>query len=199
MKNIPNKSKGYTIIETMISVAIFLVIVEFGMGSLLGASSLHKKSQDMRSILDSLSFIIDDISRNVRTGFKYQCFRKNTDATLSPATLGNPRSCVDGWAIAFESDAGNTSTLTDQVVYYIASGKIWKSTDGAQNFTTLTADEISIDTVSGFSVLGAESPSGSTNRQQPLIVIRFAGSITYKNVVTPFYIETSASQRLIDI
>lgn len=197
--NIFSKNRGYTIIETMISVAIFLLVVEFGLGSILGANSLHKKSQDMRSLLDSLSFIMDDLSRNLRTGSSYQCFRKVTDPTLSPATLGGPRSCSDGWAIAFESDSGSTGTLTDQIVYYIGSGKIYKSTDGAQNFLALTSDEIVIDSISGFSVLGAESPSSTSNRQQPFVMVRFAGTITYKNIITPFSLQTSASQRLVDI
>jgi len=190
---------GYTIIETMIAVSLFIIIVMAGMGALLNANLLHQKSQSMRSIMDNLSFVMEDMSRNLRTGTNYQCFDAS-HTTLSLATLGAPFSCQNGWAIAFETAGGNTSIYTDQWVYYISNdGKIFKSFDGAQNFVQLTPDEVMINSISsGFSVLGAESPSLG-DRQQPFVIIRLVGSITFKNVVTPFSLQTSVSERVIDI
>ena len=190
---------GYTIIETMIAIALFIVIVMAGMGALLNANLLHQKSQDMRSIIDNLSFVMEDMSRNLRTGFDYQCFDAG-NPTLSPATLGAARSCADGWAVAFEYASGNESTFADQWAYYISNdGKIFKSVDGAGSFVQLTPDEIVIDAASSFSVLGAEPLDPDVDKQQPLIGIRLFGEITYKDVVTPFSLQTSVSQRLVDI
>ena len=45
----------------MISISLFLVVVVFGMNALLNANVVHQKSQDMRSILDNLSFILEDM------------------------------------------------------------------------------------------------------------------------------------------
>jgi len=190
---------GYTIIETMIAVSLFIIIVMAGMGALLNANLLHQKSQSMRSIMDNLSFVMEDMSRNLRTGTNYQCFDAS-HTILSPATLGAPLSCQNGWAIAFETAGGNTSIYTDQWVYYISNdGKIFKSVDGAQNFVQLTPDEVIINSISsGFSVLGAESPSLG-DRQQPFVIVRLVGNITFKNVVTPFSLQTSVSERVIDI
>src|SRR3972149_4215789 len=70
---IENCKGGYTIIETMIAISLFLVIIMAGMGELLNANLLHQKSQNMRSIIDNLSFIMEDMSRNLRTGSKYYC------------------------------------------------------------------------------------------------------------------------------
>lgn len=196
-----NKKSGYIIIETMIAVSLFLVIIMTGMGSLLNANLLHQKSQNMRSIMDNLSFVMEDMSRNLRIGYNYQCFRKGVDTVLSPATLGAPRSCSDGWALSFESTQpilGNPASFADQWVYYVdASGKIWKSTEGATNFTQLTPDEVVVDQISSFSVLGAEGVAGDS--QQPFVSIKLVGKITFKNVVTPFSLQTSVSQRLVDI
>jgi Tfp pilus assembly protein PilW len=199
-KNITKKESGYTIIETMIAVSLFVIIVTIGMGALLNANLLHQKSQSMRSIIDNLSFVMEDMSRNLRTGYNYQCF-DSVHTTLSPATLGSPRSCTNGWAIAFEYQNGETSTYSDQWVYYISSdGKIFKSTNGANNFVQLTPDEIVIDTaLSGFKVIGAEPPSYNGDTQQPFVTIKLVGKITFKNVETPFSLQTSVSQRVIDI
>jgi Tfp pilus assembly protein PilW len=202
-KNIIKKESGYTIIETMIAVSLFIIIVMSGLGALLNANLLHQKSQNMRSIMDNLSFIMEDMGRNLRTGYHYQCFDVNHQI-LSPATLGASQSCPSGWAIAFEIANGNPSTYADQWVYYISNdGKIFKSADGAQSFVQLTPDEVMINsTSSGFSVLGAEPPDYTSppgDQQQPFVILRLVGNITFKNVVTPFSLQTSVSQRLVDI
>ena len=194
-----NKQKfitGYTIIETMISVSLFVVVVMSGMNALLNANLLYQKSQDARSVLDNLNFIMEDISRSLRTGYDYQCF--TSSQPLMSTTLGVPRSCETGLAVAFEMAGGSPASYTDQWVYYISNGKVFKSTDGLRsNGIQLTPNEVVIDSISGFSVLGAESPS--LNTQQPLVLIKLIGSITTKGVTTPFFLQTSVSQRLLDI
>jgi hypothetical protein len=194
------KNSGYTIIETMISVSLFLVIAIYGMGALINANVLHKKSQDMRSIMDSLTFTLEDMSRTLRTGYNYQCF--STGQNLTPANLGAARDCADGWALAFESASGSTATYADQVTYHFSGddangiGTVWKSVDGANTFTRLVPDEVDIDQASGFYVYGA--PGVAVDTIQPYIIIRLVGTITYKSIVTPFSLETSVSQRLLD-
>jgi len=204
------KRGGYTLIETLIAVALFIIVVTIGMGALLNANALYNKSKNMRSIMDNLSFTMEDMSRNLRTGENYQCFDASHGGVPSLATthISYPRSCANGWAIAFEPANGDTSTYgkanADQWVYTISSGAIYKSTNGGAtgSFVQLTPKEVVIDaTASSFSVLGAESPS-SGDYQQPFVTIHLVGKITYgtnNNVVTPFSLQTSVSQRQTDI
>ncbi|SRR5258708_22772965 len=195
---------GYTIIETMIAISLFLVVVMTGMTSLLNASAVHQKSQDMRSILDSTSFIMEDMSRNIRTGSKIHCIIGNDDFT----GLSVPKSSPSGgncWGIAFKPSNGNINNPNDLWVYYISNGEIWKSTQGPYttnaNFVKISPDEASISSISGFTVLGAlpPNPDLSGDNQQPLVLIRLVGTITYKSVITSFSLQTSVSQRLVDI
>lgn len=193
------RNKGYTIIETMIAISLFLVVIMAGMGSLLNANVLHQKSRDMRSIIDNLNFIMEDIGRNLRTGYSYHCLTGNDNL----ANSSTPLSCLSGWGIAFEAAGGSSATNNDQWVYYIDNGKIWKSTDnGTTSFIQLNPAEVFIDSISSFSVLGAEGVA--INQQQPFVTIKLVGRITYKpgtssSVVTPFSLQTSISQRLVDI
>ena len=162
----------------------------------------------MRSIMDNLSFIMEDMSRNLRTGYNYRCITAESD--LSSANIGTAKSGPSCWGIVFEFATGNASNPNDQWVYYIGSDislpgnplAIWKSTVGPytnrSNFIKLTPNEVVIDEPNGFSVLGAEPPSAGDKRQ-PFVTIRLVGIITYKNIVTPFSLQTSVSQRRIDI
>jgi prepilin-type N-terminal cleavage/methylation domain-containing protein len=189
-----SKSAGYTLIETMIAVSIFLIIVMIGMNALLNANLLYNKSKDMRSIMDSLSFTMEDMSRNLRTGINYECIPFNRSLpTTVVATSG--QNCG---GIAFNPATGGT-----EWTYYIGPNltnpntlSLFKIVDGST--VQLTPDEVSIDPVSSFSVLGAENPSSGDN-QQPFVTIHLIGTITYKTVVTPFSLQTSISQRQLDM
>ena len=209
MQNKNNKKNGYTIIETMIAISLFLVVVISGMSAFLNANLLYQKSRDQRSIMDNLSFIIEDMSRNLRTGYHYHCFISGDVIPTSPASaMSSSKSCASGWGIAFETDTGLPGNDNDQWVYYIGQDNslpshplaIWKSTVGpyvASSFVKLTPDEVVLDPVSSFSVLGAESIA--TDSQQPFVTIKLVGSVKYKNITTPFSLQTSVSQRLIDV
>ncbi|MBI3888491.1 hypothetical protein HY311_01725 [Candidatus Nomurabacteria bacterium] len=189
-KNIIKKESGYTILETMIAISLFIVIVMAGMGALLNANLLSKKSQSMRSIMDNLSYVVEDMGRNLRTGYAYHCI---ADGNL---TLTTPLSCASGGGISFKSSLGG------QWVYYIGTyaGKpgIFKSVDGGVTFVQMNPDEVTLSAVSGFSVLGAEPPAGDT--QQPFVTIKLVGTITLNaTTTTTFSLQTSVSQRVIDL
>ena len=206
LKKIHKLNQGYTIIETMISISIFLVVVMTGMGVLLNANAVHRKSQTMRSILDNLSFIMEDMSRNLRTGYNYHCFVSGDTIPSSDNSpiMDDPKSCASGWGIAFEYAFGDPDpgVTNDQWVYYIdGTGKLFKSTQGPyilSNFVQLTPNEVVVNTTaSSFSILGAEAPVG--NQQQPFVIIRLVGTVTINNIATPFSLQTAVSQRLIDV
>lgn len=197
-----SKCRGFTIIETMVSVGLFTVIAVSGMGALLNANSLHQKSGDMRSVIDSLSFIVEDMSRNIRTGYNYRCLAQDDPMTNLTARLSGSN-CK---GIAFESADGNPDDDGDQWVYIIGTRTIggdsiegiFKSTDSSTTFVALNPEEININVVSSsFSILGAEEPLG--DKQQPLVVMKLIGDATSKGIVSPFSLQTAATQRTIDV
>lgn len=190
-----NNQRGYTIIETMIAVSIFLIVVMIGMGALLNANSLHHRSQNMRSIMDNLSFIMEDISRNLRTGYNYHCG--------DSFSIETPLSCASGDIIYFEKSDGDAEDNTDQYGYKIDLAQnatdyaIYRTTDGGGTWILLTSEEIKIDaTNSSFIISGAEPVV--SDAQQPFATIRLIGNILYKTDSTPFSLQTSVSQRLLD-
>ncbi len=208
--NFKNKNKGYTIIETMISISLFLILVITGIGSLLNANVVHNKSRNVRAIMDNLSFIMEDMSRNLRTGYNYRCYygdgNSPTDWGQSGDVITTPRSCENGYAIAFEEAYGNPLNDGDQWVYKITGSPlvIQKSTNSGVTWVPLHGDEIIIPNIPGyfsFSVLGAEPPAlpSGGNKQQPLVIIRLLGNIVYKNLNSSFSLQTMVTQRLVDI
>src|SRR3989344_4154167 len=206
----PKLTTGFTIIETMISIGLFVIIVVFGTGALLNANLVHNKTEDQRSIMDNLSFIMEDMSRNLRTGYNYRCY--DTEIWIDSQdpqidSLDDPLDCFDGGVIVFEEAHGDGAedATNDQWVYRIwqdsvnpTKYNIEKSTNGGLTFVQMNLEEITIKDSSGFDVIGAKPPIDG-DFQQPLIKIHLIGEIKYKDIITPFSLQTTVSQRLIDV
>ena len=203
MAHITKKRGGFTIIETMVSVSLFIIITVIGIGTLLNANLLYNKSQNMRDIVDNLNFVMEEMSRNIRTGYKYHCLDAAVlSVPASSNSLSVPEDCTAGWTIAFEDAHGepnpSVENFNNQWVYSISGGQILKSEDSGVNFTQLTSEEVIVNPdLSGFVVTGAEPSPG--NKEQPLVTIRLVGTVNYRDVVSPFSIQTTVSQRLLDI
>jgi prepilin-type N-terminal cleavage/methylation domain-containing protein len=182
MKIKNNNQRGYTIIETMIAVSIFLVVVMIGMGALLNANSIHQKSQNMRSIMDNLSFIMEDMSRNLRTGTNYV---SNTPDEISFETSNGEQ-----WI--YKIEPVNEYTAISRSINgdaFIPLNPLGEVIIGEASSEFLTSE-----LYSGFSVAGTDPDDG----QQPFVTIKLVGVIRYKDVDTPFSLRTLVSQRLID-
>ena len=201
-------SSGFTLLEAMVAVAIFTVIMVVGISAILNVNSTYKKSQNFRSIIDSLNYMMEDVSRNVRLGSNYHCFNDGDDLDMVANLIVGPQNCAsstDGnLAVGIEPQEGVPSLLTDQFVYHIKERnsditdcELRKSTDGGQSFVSVTPPEIRLNcTLSGFNVYGTDI---SVPENSPRVVIRLNGVVNYKTTVTPFAIQTTASQRTVNV
>ena len=185
-------NKGFTIIETMISIGIFLIIVTIGMEALLNSSFIHSKSESQRSGIDSLSFMMEDMSRNIRMGSQYSC----TDDAGNDFVGDCNSQHQYGEGISFKpSNSDNGHKIT----YYLdGSGDLLKVVDGVSSQLNPTDVNFFSDnnpTDSSFTITGASS----TDSYQPFVTIRLVGEIVSPKGNIPFSLQTSVSQRLIDI
>ena len=72
-KSLPAGRQGFTIIEVMVSVAIFSVVMVVALGALLAMSQSDSRAELLKSAVNSLNFALDEISRTARTGTAYDC------------------------------------------------------------------------------------------------------------------------------
>ncbi|MCX6753268.1 MAG: prepilin-type N-terminal cleavage/methylation domain-containing protein [Candidatus Nomurabacteria bacterium] len=200
MKNFYNIKSGFTIIEVMISVALFSVIIIIGVGSLLNASNLHNKSAKVRSILDNLSFVMEDMSRNLRTGSDYSC-EGGFDCTDGKKLIfinHTPGQSGEKWMYVFLTR--DDPSIGDLVKIVRPSGTPNTDFDAilsaanTADLIPINPEEVQLDSSSGFNVTGADP----NDPVQPYVTIKLSGKILYKSEEIPFKLQTSISQRLID-
>jgi prepilin-type N-terminal cleavage/methylation domain-containing protein len=187
-----NPTRGFSLVEMMVAVALFAVVMTISVGSLLSLVNADKKAQALKSVMNNLNFALENMSRNMRVGTSYHC---STSASV-PADTTTPNDCINGGVlVAFEGHAGDPADSSDQIIYRFTSGRIEKSENGGGSFIAITAPEVTINEMK-FYVTG--TTAGDT--EQPRIVMTISGSAGIKDATeTSFNLQTTISQRLTDI
>ena len=190
-------TQGFTLVEVMIAVSLFIIAVTIGIGAVLNMNSAYHKASSTRSLMDNLSFVMEDMTRNLRLGSEYDCddngdclgggnsikFKDTTGAKYITYSFVN-KVAEDGGGLPDITAYEIGKQITD-----IESGIV-------EEDSTITSPEIDFDiNKSGFTVVGVGI---ETDNGQPLVVIKLAGKIKVKTDYTDFNLETAVSQRLIE-
>lgn len=174
--------RGFTLVEVLVALAIFVVVVLTSIGSLTSMSAANVKSQTTQIIMNNLNFAVESMARGMRVGFDYNCG--------AGIPLNEPNSCPTQGAssIAFQNPRGEIE------IYRLSNNLIEHSKDGGATFLGITAPEIVIENLQ-FYVGGAERGDGL----QPKVLIIVDGTAgTETGEQTSFNIQTTVSQRLLD-
>ncbi len=67
------KEAGFTLIEMIVSLAVFAFVVTISVGALLVLISSNQRLQGEQNVMTNLSFILDSMTREIRTGYAYFC------------------------------------------------------------------------------------------------------------------------------
>lgn len=108
-----SKTRGFTLIEVLVSVALFSVVMVIALGALLAISVSDRKAESLKSVINNLNFAVDGMSRAVRTGSNWGC---DASHTLNP-TAGTDCSTTGANEIIFTS-APTVSNPSGVVTYY---------------------------------------------------------------------------------
>ena len=173
--------KGFTLIELMVSISIFLVVMTISMGAIFSIFDANRKSESLKVVMNNLNLAVDSMSREIKFGSNYHCG--------AGGNIKTPQDCAAGDTyISFLSNQGL------QEIYTINGTSIEKSTDGGRTFLAVTAPEIDIEHLD-FYVVGSLKGDGL----QPKVLIMVKGYSGGKpDTKTEFAIQTLVSQRAPD-
>lgn len=214
MKTYPRykQQAGFTLIELMVASAVFIVITVSGVSVLLNAVNNYRTTSEIRQSMDTLAFVMEDMTRTIRLGTVFHCISWSgadtfqacpMNTTTAPGTMG-------GYFLSLEAFDGSKSDPNDQVMYWISWPsaadadkavlyKKNKSTPGmpagsspmAPLFSPITPSNVYLDaSKSGFSVSDPGDPLAT-----PIITVRLAGVAKYRNTSVPFDIQATVAPR----
>lgn len=189
----PRRSRGFTLIELMVSVSVFVIIMVISMGSILSIFDANKKSQSLRTVMDNLNFTLEVMTRTIRFGTNYHC-----DVTTGDITTPAPVDCALGRSsIVVKASDGR------KVAYKLKTDgngivRIARSINGGTDYF-VTSSDVTITNLT-FRVIGS-LPYSSTPHDlvQPQVIITVNGNAGVRATVkSTFSLQTTVSQRMFD-
>jgi prepilin-type N-terminal cleavage/methylation domain-containing protein len=186
-------SKGFTLVEVLVSVAIFTLTMLIATGAVFTIVDANKKSHNLKSVMTNLNFALETMMRDMRVGSSYVCI----------ATGGNCPNGGDG--VSFTSNMDRDSIGGNDTAEYTfvedsnGMGGIYRWRQCNISFPgcdasaiRITAQEIDIEDMK-FYVVGASTGDG-----QPRVLIKISGYVGVGTTKSTFNIQTTVSQRVID-
>lgn len=229
MRGAERKSEmGFTLIEMIVSLALFSVVVTISVGALLSIISANEQLQEEKSVLTNLSFAIDSMTREIRTGEHYYCGNRNDKSTtymndgttlnmfndsnnldtiFSPADdtsncyNGNPSNQRFHGLVFSEGGGSLTGIPGGRILYYYdnVTDKIYRRI-GNQAAQSIVSSNIRI-TDMRFFVSGAQPLSDNDNQNDQAAVTIFIEAVASTTEALPktYHIQTTVTQRALDL
>lgn len=177
MKNIQKTIAGFTLIEVLVSMTLFVTAMSIGVMAVVGMDSASKRIRSKDQAVQSAYYVIDSLSRSIRMGCKYKCIQGDASNCTGISYLDQDRKEVELW---YDSSLGVLK----------------------RKYPAISNSEVSLhDTyVLGFSsfrfVVGGEIPDDVI---QPYISMRMLARYDYKGVRYTIPLQTMLTQRRLDL
>ncbi len=221
MKKISEQS-GFTLIEIIVSLGVFSTVVTIAVGALLVLVAANQQLQIEQSVMTNLSFALDSMTREIRTGTAYNCDSApnvNAGGTgNNPFAEGNDLDVVhevDDYddcdapeaddvlrGLSFIESGDSISGGGDRVLYFFDSDEqtIYRriGTEAAMPVISPTSGTVINDFV--FWVTGTEplESAFSGRLQQPAVTI-FIDASSAEEPDKHYYLQTTVTQRTLDL
>ena len=196
----PLRARGFTIVEMMVSLALFTIVMTIAAGAFLSLIGGSGQLQSEQTIMTSLNFAMDSMTREIRTGTRYYC-GDDLNPAIDDATLSLTRNCPrgeDGISFVESGSSLSNGSTGGRISYYFDST--------AEQMMRQIGDDapqkmLSSDVVlkyMQFFVTGAGNLSVGGDTQQPTVTVILEAKDP--NDTTKVYtLETTVTQRELDI
>jgi prepilin-type N-terminal cleavage/methylation domain-containing protein len=196
--------QGFSLIEVLVSLAIFTVVMVMAVGMLMVLIHANARAQNIQTVMVNISFALDSITREARTGSDFYCGSPDQLPVSGSATSN----CQNGGA-AFSFNEGGKSltgnTLPDsrRIGIRVNNGVLerrlgYGDGDGIYedvDWSPITSDAVHITDLE-FYVTGATR--GDT--MSPTVTIYIAGTAgAMDGSEGTFSIQTTVVQQLLDV
>jgi type II secretory pathway pseudopilin PulG len=205
---------GFTLIEIMVSVSLFLVVMVVSLAAVVAIVDGNKKTQAIISVSNNLNYTIESMIRDIKTGYIYVCgdpaLPLNKTTTYTPCDTAQQSkitfiSRITGQDLTVQYEFKETSDGRGYIekLFCPSSVILLSGVSGCDAAVynsgvgvAITSPDIDIDTgVSGFYV-----KPGLRGVEQPGVFITLKGTAAINRTTSSdFSVQTFVSQRLLNI
>lgn len=192
---------GFSLIELMVSLSVFAIVMVVSTTAVLSYIDANAKAQALYSTTTNLSFVLDSMTREIRTGYRYYCLET---FVANDANLPGPnetRDCLEdspGKYISFVREKDDK-----RVGYRLYNEGLEQNMTIGGNSTgwvRLTSEDVKIDTFEVVAIGTETYVDNNTNLIQPYVLLKIKGHVNNGlEENTDFNIQTNVTQRRLDI
>ncbi len=196
-KNKNGRVRGFSLIELMVSLTIFSIVMTLSISTLLVLIDANAKAQALSSSMTNLSFALDSMTRNIRTGKDFRCV---SGGSLNLSLAGGNADCSGSDGIAFTPGFEDTWRMGYRLNGTVIEQRIDKL-PAVGSWVPITSDSapaaVNVSDLE-FTVSGSAS-AASNDGSQPRISLLVVGSVT-NGLETPttFKVQSNVTQRVLD-
>lgn len=187
-----NNKKGFSLLEMLVAIGIFMTIVTIAISALISIIGANKRAQAIKNTIDTVNFVIESMSRDIRSGTGYDC---------SPNDPSSMDCLVGSSAFKYINGSGETVTYefnsSDEGDILTRIKGEYDENNAANTNVLISRDSgVNLDNMK-FYVIGSDDenkPIGE--RTQPRVIITASGKIeTKEGTSSSFNLQTTISQR----
>ena len=206
---------GFTLIEMIVSLGVFSLVITIAVGALLTLMVTSKRLQGEQSVMTNLSFALDGMTREIRTGTFYFCDSGNANPpgsifneNYNLDSLGDAtRDCPNGrqgnrlHGLVFKEGGDSITASEERILYYFDEGDqtIYRRVGSAER-QSIVASGIVIKRLE-FVVTGSQklTAGGNGTADQPAVTIFIEAAETADPTSKSYYLQTTVAQRTLDL
>lgn len=190
MKFTSETSRGFSLVELIVSIGLFAIVAVAMAGAVVNVMDANRKSRSLVSIVDSLSFALDSMTRELRVGKNYDC-----GAHSGATDCSTPQSQINFDTSENVFFAYRLNTSENSIERCGHSSSDCPNPSSGANYQRMTGNDIEITDLR-FYVYGTEPAS---DNEQPRVTIVVSGRTGTADTDSAFTIQTTVTQRLPDL
>jgi len=186
---------GFTLIEVLVSLSLFTVVVTMAVGTLLVLIDANGKQQSAQSVMTNISFALDSMTREIRTGHHYQCETSSSALDDTNNTVNDCTSHQANFAFTESGDSLTSGAGSNRIAYRLAGTSIERRL-GTTDWRPITAPEVVVEKLE-FVVTDTDL---LPNTKSPIVTVYVSGTAgNISGIDTSFNLQTTVTQQGLDL
>jgi len=199
-----SSNRGFTLIEMIVSLALFTVVAVISIGALLKIMDANRKSINLKNVTNNINFALESMTREMRVGSKYQIdsniinsIGHNGYKPTEEDTQKEVNITSGPWVIAFHSSKVGISNGPCNLIYaYRYTGtKLQKAQQTSDCNNRINNNDFSDIVSSDVVFTNVRARVDASNKPRIEFVFTGYGGIKEKEKVY-FNIQTKINQRI---
>lgn len=206
------KDKGFTLVETLVSLALFSIVLVISGGVILSVVNSNKENQAIAAVASNLNYSLDSMIRDIKTGYLYKCGTYNGLMTIDGLKTDNSNTnqCTNSSSIILISTISGNDVVVKYEFKQVTNSNgyiektVYNSGGVSSSYNVTDRNNVNIQSL-GFKITNPDSLDCGINCPlgygQPSVFVTIKGFSDNENEsinASRFFVQTFISQRLIN-